>query len=75
MDEEQVELLEAEVLSVVSNDRRDVVGGVVGVGQLAGDVDLARGDPGVGDRPADALLGAVGLGGVDVAVAGLQAPG
>ena len=72
MDQEQVELIDAEVRERLLEGALDVVGGVVGVSQLAGDEELLARDAGGRDRPADAEFGAVGLGGVDMAVAGLQ---
>lgn len=72
VNEEQVDLINAEVRHRLIDGALDVVGRVVGVGQLAGDVDLLAGEPGVGDRLTDPGLGAVSLGGVDVPVAGLQ---
>ena len=68
----QVELVQAEAGHGFVERAADVVRGVVAVGELAGDVHLVAGDAGAGDRQAHAALGAVGLGGVDVPVPGLQ---
>jgi hypothetical protein len=72
--EEQVDLVDAEMGHRLVEGPLERLGCVVAVGQLAGDVDLLAGNPGLGDRLPDAGLGAVSLCGVDVAVARLAAP-
>src|SRR5699024_11620348 len=48
---------------------------LMGVGEFAGYVQLVPGDPGLGDRPAHAALGAVGLRRVEMTVPGPQCLG
>ena len=72
MDQEQVDLVEAEVGQGLVEGLARHVGLVEAVVELAGDEQLVARDPGGADRLADALLVAVHLGGVDVPVAGLE---
>ena len=72
MDQEQVDVVEAELLERAGERLAGVVGAVVAVVELAGDEHLAAVDAGGADRLADAPLVAVHLGGVDVAVADLE---
>jgi hypothetical protein len=72
VNQEQVELVQAEAGHGLVERAADVVRRMVAVGELAGDVHLVAGDAGGRDRPAHAALGAVGLDGVDVPVPGLQ---
>ena len=72
VDEEQVEVVEAEVGQALVEGAQGVVAAVEAVVQLAGHEDLAAVDARAGDGLADALLVAVHLGGVDVPVADLE---
>ena len=72
VDEEQVDLVEAERGHGPVEGAARVVGLVEAVVELGGDVELVAGDAGGGDRLADALLVLVHLRGVDVAVADLE---
>ena len=72
VDQEQVDVVEAEVGERLVEGRACLLGLVEAVVELAGDEQLLARDPGVTDRLADALLVAVHLRGVDVPVAGLE---
>ena len=70
MNQEQVEVVEAERLEGAVEGCESVGPVVEAVVELARDIDVGAVDTGLGDRLADLLLVAVHLGGVDVAVAG-----
>ena len=72
VDEEQVDVVEAQLGERAVERPAGVVGPVEAVVQLAGHEDVAAVEPGRADRLADAPLVAVHLGGVDVPVADLQ---
>ncbi len=72
MDQEQVDVVEAQRLQGAVERSPRIVGLVGGVAQLAGDEHLAAVQAGGPDALADALLVAVHLGGVDVPVAHVQ---
>ena len=72
VDQEQVDVVGAELLQGLLECRPDLVRLALGVGELGGDPDGVAIQRGVAHRVADALLVAVHLGGVDVAVADLE---
>ena len=72
MDQEQVDVVQAERLERVVEGPAGLVGLVRVVAQLAGDEHVGAVEAGSADRLADFLLVAVHFGGVDVPVAGLQ---
>jgi hypothetical protein len=75
VDEEQVQVVEAEVGQRPVVGAQGVVAAVEAVVQLAGHEDLVAGDARARDGLADTLLVAVHLGGVDVPVADLEGDG
>ena len=72
MDQEEVDLLDAEVGKGPVERLQGVVVVVEAVVQLAGDEDVVARNARIADRFADALLVAVHLRGVDVAVSDLE---
>ncbi|GGS60800.1 hypothetical protein GCM10010253_39220 [Streptomyces badius] len=72
MDEEEVQVVEAQLLQGTVERPARLVGCVRAVVQLARDEDVGAVEPGFPDRLADLLLVAVHLRRVDVPVAGLQ---
>jgi hypothetical protein len=73
VDQVEVQVVQAEQLQALVEGAERLVVAVVGVPQLGGDEQLVPGN--ARDRLADAFLVAVGRGGVDAAVAGLQCRG
>jgi hypothetical protein len=72
VDEEEVDVVGAELLERPVECTPRVVRLVEAVVELARDPDIVAVEPRGGDRGADAVLVAVHLGGVDVAIAGLE---
>ena len=72
VDEEQVDVVGAELLSVCVERASRVVGFVEAVVELAGDVHLGAVEAGVADALPDAALVLVHLRGIDVAIADVQ---
>ena len=72
VDQEQVDVVGAELVEGLGERLAGVVGPVEAVVQLAGDEDVAAVEAGLGQRLADLLLVLVHLGRVDVPVTGLE---
>ncbi len=72
VDQVEVDVVEAEAAETGLEGRQSRVVTLLGVPELGRDEDVLAGDARGRDRGADALLVAVGPGGVDVAVAGIE---
>jgi len=72
VDQVQVDVIGAQRVQAGLEGPAGIVRPVVGVAELGGEVELAAGQAGLGDRLADLLLVPVRLRGVDVPVTGLQ---
>ena len=72
VDQVEVDVVEAEPAEARLEGRQRRLVALLGVPQLGGDEEVLAGESRGGDRRADALLVAVGGGGVDMAVAGVE---